>query len=60
MHKENNAIADSACAFEKMMIAANALDLGTCRINRLHWLDENERKGNIVTWVDRIDLGDIR
>lgn len=37
-----NALADSACALENMMIAANALDLGSCWINQLHWLDENE------------------
>ncbi len=36
-----NALADSACALENMMIAANALDLGTCWINQLHWLDED-------------------
>ena len=36
-----NAMADSACALENMMIAANALDLGTCWINQLHWLDED-------------------
>ena len=24
-----------------MMIAANALDLGSCWINQLHWLDDN-------------------
>ncbi len=35
-----NAMADSACALENMMIAANALDLGSCWINQLHWLDE--------------------
>ena len=35
-------MADSACALENMMIAANALDLGSCWINQLHWLDENE------------------
>ena len=35
-----NAIADSACALENMMIAANELDLGSCWINQLHWLDE--------------------
>ena len=29
-------------ALENMMIAANALDLGSCWINQLHWLDENE------------------
>ena len=34
-----NAVADSACALENMMIAANALDLGACWINQLHWLD---------------------
>ena len=38
-----NAIADSACALENMMIAANAMNLGSCWINQLHWLDENER-----------------
>ena len=34
-----NAMAGSACALENMMIAANALDLGSCWINQLHWLD---------------------
>ena len=38
-----NAIADSSCALENMMIAANAFDLGLCWINQLHWLDDNER-----------------
>lgn len=37
-----NAVADSACALENMMIAANALDLGSCWINQLHWLDSNK------------------
>ena len=36
-----NALADSACALENMMIAANAMDLGSCWINQLHWLDED-------------------
>ena len=36
-----NAMADSACALENMMIAANALNLGACWINQLHWLDEH-------------------
>ncbi len=36
-----NAMADSACALENMMIAANALDLFSCWINQLHWLDED-------------------
>lgn len=38
-----NAMADSACALENMMIAGNALDLGTCWINQLRWLDDNEK-----------------
>ena len=37
-----NAMADSACALENMMIAANALGLGSCWINQLHWLDESK------------------
>lgn len=37
-----NAMADSACVLENMMIAANALDLGSCWINQLHWLDDNK------------------
>ena len=36
-----NAVADSACALENMMIAANALDLGSCWINQLHWLTDD-------------------
>ena len=33
-------MADCACALENMMVAANALDLGSCWINQLHWLTE--------------------
>lgn len=36
-----NAIADSACVLENMMLAANSLNVGSCWINQLHWLDEN-------------------
>ena len=35
-----NNMADCACALENMMIAANALDLGSCWINQLKWLNE--------------------
>ena len=38
----SNNIADCSCALENMMIMANALDLGTCWINQLKWLNENE------------------
>lgn len=37
-----NNIADCACAIEKMMIAANELDLGSVWINQLKWLNEDE------------------
>lgn len=48
-----NAIADSACALENMMIAANHLDLGACWINQLHWLDEN---AGIRAYMERLGL----
>ena len=35
-----NNLADCACALENMMVAANALDLGSCWINQLRWLNE--------------------
>lgn len=34
---------DCACAIENMMVAANALDLGSCWINQLRWLNEDAR-----------------
>lgn len=37
-----NNIADCSCALENMMLAANALDLGSCWINQLKWLNESE------------------
>ncbi|MBR2810801.1 MAG: nitroreductase family protein [Solobacterium sp.] len=36
-----NAMADSACVIENMLIGANALDLGACYINQLHWLSDH-------------------
>ena len=36
-----NNIADTACALENMMIAANELDLGSVWINQLKWLNED-------------------
>ena len=38
-----NNLADTACALENMMILANEYDLGTCWINQLRWLNEDER-----------------
>ena len=36
-----NNIADCACALENMMLISNDLDLGSCWINQLRWLNEN-------------------
>ncbi len=36
-----NNIADCACVLENMMIMANALDLGSCWINQLKWLNDD-------------------
>ena len=49
-----NAMADSACVLENMMIAANALDLGACWINQLHWLDGDEK---LRTCLENLGLG---
>ena len=37
-----NNIADTACILENMMILGNEKDLGTCWINQLRWLNEDE------------------
>lgn len=37
-----NAMADSACVLENMMLAATALNIGGCWINQLHWLTEHK------------------
>ena len=36
-----NKYADVSCAMQNMMLAANALDLGSCWINQLRWLKDN-------------------
>ena len=38
-----NNIADCSCALENMMILANEMDLGTCWINQLKWLNEDPK-----------------
>lgn len=48
-----NNIADCSCALENMMLMANALDLGSCWINQLKWLNENEV---ILDYLKKIGL----
>ncbi len=36
-----NAMADSVCVIENILLAARSLNIGSCYINPLHWLAEN-------------------
>ena len=48
-----NNMADCACAIENMMVAANALDLGSCWINQLRWLNEEP---SIVAYLQSLGM----
>ena len=50
-----NNMADSSCALENMMIMANALDLGSCWINQVHWLTDNPV---ILEYLSELGLSD--
>jgi len=50
-----NNIADCSCALENMMLMANALDMGSCWINQLKWLNENPI---ILEYLKEIGLHD--
>lgn len=50
-----NAMADSACLLENMMLAAESLNLGSCWINQLHWLDDNTE---IRCFLEKLGLSD--
>ena len=50
-----NNIADCSCALENMMLMANALDLGSCWINQLKWLNENPV---ILSYMKELGMGD--
>ena len=43
-----NAMADSCVAIENMIIAATSLGIGSCYINQLHWLSENEKVRSVL------------
>lgn len=49
-----NAIADSACALQNMMLTAESMGIGSCWINQLHWLDENQ---HIRDYLEPLGLG---
>jgi len=49
-----NNFADSAVAMENMMLACNALDLGSCWVNQIRHLQDNER---LVNQLRELGLG---
>lgn len=48
-----NAMADSACALQNMMLEAESLGLGSCWINQLHWLDET---GSVRGYLEALGI----
>ena len=51
----SNHLVDSACVLENMMIAAQSLGIGTCFINNLRWLSEDEA---MLDYLQKLGLGD--
>ena len=54
-----NALVDSACALENMMLVTTSNNLGSCYINQLHWLNDDI---NIREYLESLGLssnGDI-
>ena len=41
LKNNGNNVADCSCALENMMLMADALELGSCWINQLKWLNDN-------------------
>ena len=50
-----NAMADCSCALENMMLEANELELGSCWINQLRWLDEIVCGSLSVGYVEKLN-----
>lgn len=50
-----NAMADCSVALENMMLAAASLGVGSCWINQLRWLCENEA---LVAYLNRLGLAE--
>lgn len=45
----SNAMADSACAIENMLLTANYLGLGACWINQITWFDNDADVRDLLT-----------
>ena len=54
-----NAMADSACLLENMMIAATSIGVGSCWINQLKWLDSNPAIREAMSDIGLLDTETI-
>ena len=50
-----NSYADCSCSAENMMLMANELDLGSCWINQLRWLNDNE---DVKAYLRTLGMGE--
>lgn len=48
----DNAMADSVCANMSMMLAATSLNIGSCYLNQLHWLDNSKALREFLNIAD--------
>ncbi|MDF2568117.1 MAG: nitroreductase [Oscillospiraceae bacterium] len=51
--EHRNAMADSCAAIENILLAAASIGLGTCWINQLRWLSDNE---NVIKFLETIGI----
>ena len=51
-----NNLADAAVAVENMMVAANALDLGSCWINQIKWLTVDTEDQPVLSYLYTLGL----
>lgn len=50
-----NAMADCAIALENMMLAAASINIGSCWVNQLKWLGDND---TIKTYMERLGIAE--
>ncbi len=49
-----NAMADCAVAIENIMLAASSIGVGSCWINQLRWLADNEA---VMSYLEKLQIG---
>lgn len=53
LRKYGNAMADSATTLENMMLEANSLNVGSCWVNQLRWLADND---SIKEYIKKLEI----